>query len=83
MNKIKIAFASLAAIAGIGGAYAATGHLDSRAGTIFNWYTAGGTFQVSGTTVQLSGVCTGGASFCLRGTAVVNNKPVVLTIHKR
>lgn len=86
MKKIKIAFAALTAVAGIGGAYAAT-HQDSanRAGTIYRWHTVGGAVAFT-TTVPHAvtlGNCTGGASFCLRGTAITPTQVPTVTLHKR
>lgn len=82
MKKIKIAFAALTAVAGIGGAYAAT-HQDSanRASTIYRWHTAGGKvlFTTTVPRAQQLGSCSGGNQFCLRGTAVSPN-PVVPTV---
>ncbi|SKA47034.1 hypothetical protein SAMN04488128_10880 [Chitinophaga eiseniae] len=80
MKKIKIAFAALTAVAGIGGAYATT-HQGSvnRAGTIFKWHTVGNTTVFVGTVAKATtfGQCFGTAQTCLRGTAPGKN-PVTL-----
>lgn len=68
MKKIQVAFAALAAVAGIGGAYATTHASSTVVGTVFNWYNASG-FVFSGTIKAGTAVCHGGGNFCLRGTA--------------
>ncbi|WP_212003900.1 hypothetical protein [Chitinophaga sp. HK235] len=73
MKKLQVAFAALAAVAGIGGAYAST-HKSSdaaRVGTIYNWYTVGGnSFVLAGTTVTAKTlICPANNSIkCARGT---------------
>ncbi|MBC9915552.1 hypothetical protein [Chitinophaga varians] len=82
MNKIKIAFAALAAVAGIGGAYAATQGESSARVLTYNWYTPAGTpFSVSQTTVAAANAsgCKGTSVTCLKGTNVAKQQaPVTL-----
>jgi len=70
MKKLQVAFAALAAVAGIGGAYATT-HASSSttAGTVYNWYTKAGGYVFSGTLAQATVRCNGVGTICLRGTA--------------
>lgn len=75
MNKIKIVFAALTAVVGIGGAYATT-HQESsnRAGTTFKWYTPGGAVFNNALTLnqaRAASGCTVTAQLpCLRGTGI-------------
>nr|WP_295865469.1 DUF6520 family protein [uncultured Chitinophaga sp.] len=70
MKKIKVAFAALTAIVGIGGAYATTADSTSRVGTIYRWHTVGGTYTFSGTTVLAKQKCPApNGVTCLYGTA--------------
>lgn len=72
MKKLQVAFAALAAVAGIGGAYASTHSNDvARVGTVFNWYTVNGQYRLTGTTVtaRLKSCPVSGAKVCLKGTA--------------
>ncbi|MBC9929101.1 DUF6520 family protein [Chitinophaga qingshengii] len=74
MKKIKIAFAALTAIIGIGGAYATTADSVNRVGTIYRWHTVGGKVTFSGTTVAARVNCPAPSGVtCLYGTAL--NKP--------
>ncbi|WP_147243294.1 hypothetical protein [Chitinophaga flava] len=77
MKKIKVAFAALSAVAGIGGAYATTIHNDSnssRAGQTYNWYSCepGSGVIYGNTTVataeRFSGCNLVNLNCCLRGT---------------
>lgn len=69
---LKLFFSVLAAIIGIGGAYA-TSHSSgsARVGTIFNWYTVNGQFVFTGTvSAAMFMVCPlTGNCVCMKGTA--------------
>lgn len=72
MKKIWIAATVLAAMVGIGGAYASHQHSHRKnESQIYNWYTNGGTFQFTGTFEEAVNVCPGGFAVCLRGTAIL------------
>ncbi|NML38854.1 hypothetical protein HHL17_16730 [Chitinophaga sp. G-6-1-13] len=88
MKRIKIAFAALTAVVGIGGAYAST-HQEStnnRAGTIYRWRTVVPNGPVLITTTipnaKVFGGCTDGSNFCLRGTNVTPTSVPIVTLHK-
>lgn len=84
MKKIKLVLITFAAIIGVGGAYAVEVNPARKAGTIFNWYTYGGTFQVTGTYEQVKSICSGGIDFCLRGTfAIPGGGMVIVTLYNR
>lgn len=88
MQKIKVAFAALTAIAGIGGAYATTQQgATERVGTLYKWVTV--THQLvtvyQSLTIgqaKLASGCTAGTVRCLHGTALQAGKPAV-TIFRR
>ncbi|QJB37306.1 hypothetical protein HF324_05350 [Chitinophaga oryzae] len=72
MKKLQVAFAALAAVAGVGGAYASTHSNDAaRTGTIFNWYTVNGQYRLTGTTAtaRFQSCKLPGTVICLKGTA--------------
>jgi hypothetical protein len=64
MNKLKLVFAALAALVGVGAAYATT-RPDVRAENHY-WVTAGGTTVLYGTTANAEANCPGIGVFCLR-----------------
>ncbi|NLR68898.1 hypothetical protein HGH92_31645 [Chitinophaga varians] len=73
MKKIQVAFAALAAVAGIGGAYAATHQeTERRFAQTYNWYTPSGKLLTAHATIgaaQVAGGCGAPAQItCLRGT---------------
>lgn len=78
MKKVKVVFAVLAAIAGIGGAYATTSASSSVVGTVYNWYTEQGGFLFRGTIHAGTAICahTGTGEVCLRGTSPQGNVTV-------
>lgn len=70
MNKIKVAFAALTAIAGIGGAYAFSNNGGNRANTVYKWHTVGGFTLLQTTIPSAQVVCPEPSGVtCLRGTA--------------
>ncbi|MGN7823494.1 hypothetical protein ACTJJB_25460 [Chitinophaga sp. 22536] len=90
MNKIKVAFAALTAVVGIGGAYAATHHQVSanRAVTVYNWRTVlpNGPILFSATIATAKSLrnCNGVTLFCLQGTAFSSSTPTpVVTLLKK
>ncbi|WP_212003901.1 hypothetical protein [Chitinophaga sp. HK235] len=72
MKKIRVVLASIGAVIGIGGAYASSHYsVKSPHGlTVFNWYTANGTFVLVGNTVTARTLACPitGVRTCLIGT---------------
>lgn len=71
MKKLQLAFAALAAIAGVGGAYASQVKPASAPYAAHNWVTAGGTAvpELNGaSTATASQSCAGQSGVCLRST---------------
>ncbi|NML38855.1 hypothetical protein HHL17_16735 [Chitinophaga sp. G-6-1-13] len=86
MKKIKIFFATLMAMAGVGGAYAAAHRgAGNWVNTIYRWHTISGSviFTTTVSSAQLLGNCTGGANVCLRGTGGTFPNIRVLTLFHR
>lgn len=67
MNKLKLAFAAMAALVGVGAAYAMKAKPDVRAENHY-WITVGGTTVLYGTTANAEANCPGTGLFCLRAT---------------
>ncbi|SFW79802.1 hypothetical protein [Chitinophaga sancti] len=67
MNKLKLAFAALAALVGVGAAYAMKAKPDVRAENHY-WVTVNGTTVLFGTTANAELNCPGTGLFCLRAT---------------
>lgn len=65
MNKMKLAFAALAALVGVGAAYATKVKPDVRAENHY-WITIGGTTVLYGTTAQAELNCPGSGITCLK-----------------
>ncbi|WP_343746379.1 hypothetical protein [Chitinophaga sp.] len=87
MKKIKIAFAALTAVVGIGGAYATTHQASAdRVGTIYRWHTLVGNNVLATTTIPnaqfLSG-CNGQRVNCLRGTVQTIGGAIVTVFLKK
>lgn len=78
MKKIRAVLAGLAAIAGIGGAYAFSDVYQDPVGTIYNWHTAGGTEVLRATIPSVNVICSGNSGVtCMIGTAP-QRIPIVL-----
>lgn len=71
MNKLKLAFAALAALVGVGAAYAMKTKPDVKADNHY-WLTAGGTTVLYGTTAQAENNCPGTGVFCLKAKDNIN-----------
>jgi hypothetical protein len=80
MKPIRFAFAVLAAITGIGGAFGVQAKSNESGHPILAWYTAGGHFFTLGTIAQMEVLCAVGTlDVCLYGTTP-NPPHAVLTI---
>jgi hypothetical protein len=66
MTKMKFAFAVLAALIGVGGAYASKAK--PAAGTLHTWKDINGRTQLIGTTADAEEACPGNDVFCLRAS---------------
>ncbi|WP_343673646.1 hypothetical protein [Chitinophaga sp.] len=75
MNKMKLAFAALAALIGVGAAYATKTKPDPRADNHY-WITIGGTTVLYGTTANAENNCPGSGIFCLRA---LDNANLIVT----
>jgi len=69
MKKIKLFVSVLAAISGIGGAYATNRFADRVDDPrLFNWYDVNNSFLFTGTLNQGLAICNGFGSYCMKGT---------------
>lgn len=69
MNKIKLAFAALAALVGVGAAYATKIKPDASYVNHY-WNTVGGTTVYYGTTANAEAACPGDGLTCLQAVDV-------------
>lgn len=77
MINPQIVISTLAAIVGVGGAYASVQTDDNnQATTVYNWYTALGSFKMTATLIgaERFGCSLSGPRVCLKGT--VGNRHV-------
>lgn len=72
MNKIKLAFAALAALVGVGAAYASKVKPEAKYATHY-WRTIGGATIYYGTTAQAEAGCPGSGRICLMAIDDPNN----------
>ncbi|MBC9910102.1 hypothetical protein [Chitinophaga varians] len=89
MQKIKIAFAALSAVAGFGGAYASTCQgSGNRNATLFNWYKYEAPFNrvYTAKSIEDAKVASGCTALvgvnCLYGTATDSGGVTTYTLHK-
>jgi hypothetical protein len=64
MTKMKFAFAAIAALIGVGGAYASKP--STKAATVHTWKDINGVTQMIGSTAEAEAGCPGNNVFCLR-----------------
>lgn len=70
MKKVKLFVSVLAAVVGIGGAYAMSRPAGQvGASPIFNWYDVNDSFQFTGTLNAGLAICNGFGSYCMKGTS--------------
>lgn len=75
MNKLKLVFAAMAALVGVGAAYAMKAKPDVRAENHY-WVTVNGTTVLYGTTANAENNCPGSGIFCLRA---IDNPNLIAT----
>jgi hypothetical protein len=64
MTKMKFAFAAMAALIGVGGAYASKP--STKAASVHTWRDINNVTQMIGTTAEAEAGCPGNDVFCLR-----------------
>lgn len=78
MEKIKLIFATVGALAGVTGAYATHRPGDAPGNVVYNWYVPDGQLAFIATVAVAKSACPDpGVIVCLRGTAA-NYAPVTL-----